>query len=200
VLVEAGVEWWYRSHEKNMPAAVVWTTAFPTTNDSFINVPFTDKTRQFLRYDEGRNCAWQEDDGTRWQGIYLYWKPGKIAVHLAKTHTPEVCLSAVGRKMIAKSDLQIFKANGLSLPFISYLFEGPNDRVHVFYCLWEDRASEQEFDTEMLTYGNRLAPVLAGRRNSGQRTLALAVWGIENQEQAAAAVQRQLEKLIRVAH
>jgi hypothetical protein len=170
----------------------------PADKDTFRELPLTENVRQFLRYDEGRNAVWREDDSIRWQGIYLRWKPGKVAVHLAKSHTPEVCLSAAGRKMVAKSDLRTFEVGGLQLPFFAYVFQGPQDRVHVFYCLWEDRAVRQDFDTESLTYGKRLAPVLAGRRNSGQRTLELAVWGIEEPEQAAAAMQQQLKEIVRV--
>lgn len=198
VLVEVGVEGWYRSHEARTPVSTAWTVAFPSDNPTYRELPFKERTRQLLRHDEGRNVVWQEDDGTRWQGIYLRWNPGKIAVHLAKSHTPEVCLSAAGRKLVSKSELRLLNVNGLSLPFFGFVFEGGRDRVRVYYCLWEDRALEQTFDTEELTYGNRLAPVLAGRRNSGQRTLELAVWGIADEQQAEAAVQRQLERIIRV--
>ena len=71
--------------------------------------------------------------------------------------------------------------------------------LHVFYCLWEDRAKAQSFRTTRMTYSNRLAPVLAGRRNSGQRLLEVAVWGLGDQQEAETALARELPKLIRVA-
>jgi hypothetical protein len=49
-----------------------------------------------------------------------------------------------------------------------------------------------------MTYANRLAPVLAGRRNSGQRSLEVAIWGIADQQEAEAALTRELENLIKV--
>jgi hypothetical protein len=49
-----------------------------------------------------------------------------------------------------------------------------------------------------MNYANRLAPVLAGRRNSGQRSLEVAIWGIADQNEADAALARELEKLIKV--
>jgi hypothetical protein len=49
-----------------------------------------------------------------------------------------------------------------------------------------------------MTYANRFAPVLAGRRNSGQRSLEIALWGIADQNEADAAFTRELEKLIKV--
>ena len=62
-------------------------------------MPFSEKTKQLLRYDEGINGAWEEADGSQWQAIFLRWNPGRIAVHLAKSHTPEVCLTAAGHEL-----------------------------------------------------------------------------------------------------
>jgi hypothetical protein len=68
----------------------------------------------------------------------------------------------------------------------------------VYYCLWEDRAPSKFFTTSSLSYENRFAAVLAGRRHLGQRSLELAIWGITDDETAQAAFERQLEELIRL--
>lgn len=47
-----------------------------------------------------------------------------------------------------------------------------------------------------MSYANRLAPVLAGRRNSGERSLEVAIWGIADRQEAEAAFARELGKLI----
>ena len=198
LVVEAGTELWYRSHESRVPMATAWHVEFPRDNATFRELPFSDKTRQFLRYDEGENGTWQEGADQRWQAIFLRWNPGQIAVHLAKSHTPEVCLTAAGRELISQSALRPLAVRGLRLPFRSYVVRDESGPLHVFYCLWEDRANAQSFRTTMMTYGNRLAPVLAGRRNSGQRSLEVAVWGIADQEAAEAALTRELEKLIKL--
>jgi hypothetical protein len=70
--------------------------------------------------------------------------------------------------------------------------------LHVFYCLWEDRTADQTFAATGLTWWNRFEPVLSGRRNLGQRSIELAVWGINDPVEAETAVRAQLEKLIRV--
>jgi hypothetical protein len=49
-----------------------------------------------------------------------------------------------------------------------------------------------------MNYVNRLAPVLAGRRNSGQRSLEVAIWGIDDHQEAEAALARELGKLIQI--
>jgi hypothetical protein len=66
----------------------------------------------------------------------------------------------------------------------------------VFYCLWDDRASAQGQSTMSLTFGNRLAPVLAGLRNPGQRSLEIAVSGVADAADAENALREQLEKLV----
>jgi hypothetical protein len=62
--------------------------------------------------------------------------------------------------------------------------------------LWDDRASAQGFKTMGLTYGNRLAPVLAGLRNPGQRSLEIAVAGPDNTAEAETALRAELGKII----
>jgi exosortase/archaeosortase family protein len=198
ILVEAGTELWYRSHEWGVPKTTAWEVDLPRDNPTFRDLPFSDKTKQFLRYDEGYNGAWQQGDGQKWQAIFLRWNPGRIAVHLAKSHTPEVCLTAAGRELMSQSGLRAIPVHGLQLPFRSYVVRDENGPLHVFYCLWEDRASAQSFRTTRMSYANRLAPVLAGRRNSGQRSLEVAIWGITDQNEADAALARELDKLIKV--
>jgi len=198
VLVEAGTELWYRSHEWRVPKTAIWHLEFPRGNPTFRELSLSDKTKQFLRYDEGFNGTWQQGSEQRWQAVFFRWNPGRIAVYLAKSHTPEVCLTAAGRELVSQSALRPVPVQGLQLPFRSYVVKDENGPLHVFYCLWDDRASAQSFRTTTMTYANRLAPVLAGRRNSGQRSLEVAIWGIANQNEAEAALARELDKLIKI--
>jgi len=198
VCVEVGTELWYRWHEAHLPQAVTWRVELPRHNPTFRDLPFSDQTRQFLRYDEGANGTWTEGSGVKLQAIFLRWNPGRTAPHLAKNHTPEICLTAAGHQLISQSDLRLVNVHGLRLPFRSYVLKDENAPVHVFYCLWEDRADEQFFQTTTLTYANRFEPVLSGRRNSGQRSLEIAMWGLDDPEEAEAALARELEKVIKL--
>jgi len=198
VLVEVGVESWYRWHEVRSPKSILWSMEWPRGNPTFSELPLAQRTKQLLRYDEASSVAWHEDDGTQWQMIYLRWLPGRIAVHLAKSHTPEVCLPAAGHTVETLPDLTYLSVRGLNLPFRKYILTDGGQIVYVFYCLWEDRGRDQSFQTTKLTYGNRLGPVLQGRRNVGQRSLEIVVQGISDAKDAEAAVLRQLEKLIKV--
>ncbi|HMP83308.1 MAG TPA: exosortase/archaeosortase family protein [Verrucomicrobiota bacterium] len=195
-LTEAGVEWWYRSHEKRAPTAVQWTVAWPTNAASFKQLPIPDVARQILRFDSGQSVAWMESDGTRWQAFSLQWEPGRTALHLARNHTPQVCLAAAGKDVVSESTLKWFPAGGLRMPFRGYEIGDATGTFYVFYCLWTDAGTEQGFETAGLTWGSRLAPVLAGVRNPGQRSFEIAIWGLLDAASAEAAVKRKLEELI----
>ena len=194
-LVEIAVEGWYRWHERRLPPATHWTMAWPTNNPTFKNASLPEKARQILRYDEGRSVAWAAE-GMEWQAVFLRWQPGRTALHLAQNHTPEVCLTAAGHALKTLSDRTWFTVGGVRLPFIVYAVENTSKPVYVFYCLWDDRASVQGRGTLSLNYGNRLAPMLQGLRNPGQRSLEIALTGNLEATQAEAALQSQLEKII----
>ena len=83
------------------------------------------------------------------------------------------------------------------MPFSVNQVENAARPFYVFYCLWDDRAGAQGFQTMGLAYGNRLAPVLAGLRNPGQRSLEIAVAGPDSAAAAEAALRYELEKLIK---
>jgi hypothetical protein len=193
--VEISVEAWYRSHEAKLPPAQQWGIAWPTNNSAFEEMPIPATARQILRYDEGRSAGWREDR-TAWQMIFLRWNPGRTALHLAQNHTPEVCLTAAGHRLDVISEQEWIDADGLRLPFAVYQVTDAARPFFVFYCLWDDRAVTQTFQTMALTYGNRLAPVLAGLRNPGERSLEIAVSGADDAPDAEAAVKQELEKLI----
>src|SRR5439155_18559486 len=95
--------------------------------------------RRLLRYDEATDARW-EAEGAAWQVIFLRWNPGKTASHLAKGHTPEVCLTASGHNLSSTSELMWFLASGLRMPFRKYAVLDEARPLHVFYCLWDDRA------------------------------------------------------------
>ena len=121
LLCEISVEGWYRVHESRLPPSAKWTVTCPTNNPSFRKLPFSGKTRHDLRYDEGFNAGWLGVDGLRWQVIFLRWNPGKIAVHLARSHTPQACLPATGRHILSTSEIRLLDVGGLRLPFRHYV-------------------------------------------------------------------------------
>jgi len=195
VISEVSIEAWYRWHEARVPIAVQWTVAWPVNNPAFKEIPLSASTLQILRFDEGRSAFWHEDS-LMWQAVFLRWKPGRTAIHLAQNHTPAICMTAAGHTLNAMSPQEWIEVNGLRMPFLAFQVMDAPQPFFVFYCLWDDRSSSQGFETMELTYGNRLAPVLAGLRNPGQRSLEIAVSGADAAAEAEAAVRAELEKLI----
>ena len=191
---EAGVEFWYARHESRVRARATWDVRLPAETPGFRELPFEARTIQLLRFDEGRNATWTDSDGTRCQAIFLRWNPGRIAVHLARSHTPEVCLTSSGHKLTGGIEPRSVTIGGLSLAFDVYHAE--RDELWVYYCLWEDGFSNDSNETERLTYGNRLRPVFEGRRNRGQRSLEIAVWSNASAEEVHLQVTRLLQSVV----
>jgi len=199
LVTEISVETWYRAHEARLPRATQWTLAWPTNNVAFKELPVAGRTRQILRYDEGRSAAWEEN-GLGWQAIFLRWNPGRTALHLAQNHTPGGCLTAAGHAVEVVAPQRWFDlggSNSVRLPFAIYELTDTARPVYIFYCLWNDRSSAQGFEGAGLTYDLRLAPVLAGIRNPGQRSLEIALTGPETAAAAEASMRTELEQLIR---
>jgi exosortase/archaeosortase family protein len=198
LLAELGTEIWYRTHESRLPAPVTWTMVVPRDATMLDRAPPSAKSKQLLRFDAGSEATWQDPAGRNWQAIFLHWNPGRIASRLAKDHTPAVCLGAAGRRLLAEARAQTVRVRGLQMQVYHYVATDPRGKVHVLYCIREDRSLEETNLLPSSIWQERLAPVLAGRRNSGQRSLELAVWGIEDDHEARRALIEQMQKIVRI--
>ena len=192
---EVAIHLWYASAPRVVTAE--WHAEFPRGDTSFKSVALPPATRQILRYNEGESGSWRNTDGTRWQMIYLRWKPGRVAATLARNHTPEVCLPAAGKNLREALDVPAVKAAGLSLPFRCFIAEQNGRPLFVFYSLWEDGASEQRLATQMLTRRARFEAVRDRRRNPGQRVLEIAISGARDAPHAEELLRKELPQLIR---
>jgi hypothetical protein len=132
--------------------------------------------------------------------FYFHWLPGRSAAYLAKFHTPDICLPASGYTLQINPGLDDVRVHGLLLPFRTYSMNTTGGLTYVFYCRWEDRSPEQGSKTADFdySYASRLDSVLEGRRSVGQRTLEILISGTGDLESAEAALERQLQTLIKV--
>jgi hypothetical protein len=129
----------------------------------------------------------------------LRWAPGRTSVQLARSHGPEVCLTASGAVMIADLGPRPMRINGVDLPARAYTFRAPREQIlYVFYCLWEQRpdTGASQSTAAELNITRRLDAVRMGMRNAGQQAIEVAVSDAAGPEQAEAAVKRFLEKTI----
>jgi hypothetical protein len=198
-LVEAGVELWYRHLESQLKPGPRWSVNFPQDNATLKELPIPADTRYLLRFDEGRQAAWTESDGTQWQVFYCSWLPGRVAGYLAKRHTPEICMQATGVKLVSGPELTMMNVHGVELPVRSYVFETAGGPINVFHCRWEAGADESAYVQHESARFNLVRGIWTGRGNKGQKVLEVIITGMDDPAQARAALVRQLEKLITVS-
>lgn len=202
---EISVRSWYRFHE-GASSQQQWT----------IQVPDRKQVKKFeidkavtsrLLCDEGHAFGWLESDFTKWQMLYFVWQPAwtqlqRIAVQDGKNHGPEHCLSAIGKTLKSNDGVKMIEFSQGKLPFQRYVFDDDGEKLHVFFCLWQDRlASWSEADYEKYYLKSpRLISILRGNRSAGEglQILELAVWGIDNGKDAEAALIHQLNELVKV--
>jgi exosortase len=198
LIVESGVQIWYRSREAHLKLGPAWTLSFPGDNPTLKDIPMDATTRNLLRFDEFKQAAWTEPDGTQWQGFYFSWLPGRVAGYLAKRHTPEICLTAAGLKLLSGPKLTVMNIHGVELPIRCYVFETEEGVVQVFHCRWEAGAGEDDYVAQESARYNLIRAIWAGRGDKGQKVLEFIISGMDNPEQAKQALARELEKLIKV--
>ena len=187
---------WYGFRERDLPPAVTWRIKPPREQAQFRELGMSDEARRLLRYDEGVNLGWTDDHGLDWQAIFLRWNPGGAAGRLARNHTPGDCLAAAGAQPLTEGGQQVIAVQGLQLPVRTYVARTERGLARIYYCLWEDRSSIRSFAPAYSTYAARLAAVRAGVRNSGQRSLELAVWNAVSEKESEEALQRVLTTII----
>jgi hypothetical protein len=195
-VVEISVESWYGWHENRLAAVKSWTLSWPTNNPTFQTQKLSDAALTMLQYDQGQSVGW-EADGVGWQAIFLQWNPERRARVLAQLHTPDVCLTAGGHPTTKESTIALVVIGDRQLPFSVYSVANTPQPVHVFYCLWNDRALAGERQRMPRTVADRWEPVRAGMRNCGHHSLEIALTGNLGEQEAESALQRELGKILR---
>ena len=193
MLAEIGVESWYRVHEAHLPPAKQSTVHWPVNNPTFKEQPLEAEALQLLKCDENRRAGWQEKRPAM-AGHFHQMEPGNPR----STWTlANVCMTGAGHTLNTISNCDWFDADGLRLPFAMFEVMDAPQPFYIFYCLWNDRLNAPGTGATYLSlFGNRLAPVLAGLRNSGQRSIEIALTGVSNASEAESAVRAELGKIL----
>ena len=158
LLVEAGAEAWYRTHERNLVATASWSVRWPEDAPGFRTVPISDEVKAMLRYDSGREAMWPvapndtsaQAEPTGAEGMtsmfFFRWQPGATNILRARAHRPDICLPSTGWAMTADHGVRAYElADGAAaLPFRHFTFAHPLDEnhsltAHAFFCEHEDR-------------------------------------------------------------
>lgn len=198
VAVEFGVESWYRIRESHLAPGPAWSVSFPVANPTFKELPLTREEHELLRFDQGQKGQWREPDGTEWQAFYFNWLPGRVAGYLAKRHTPDICMTAVGLKMVSGPDLMVLKVNGLELPVRHYVFNSASGPLQVYQIRWDAGEGKDTYTADESSRFNLIRGVWAGRGNKGQKVFEIITGSYDDPELARQALMRELDKLIKV--
>jgi exosortase len=212
--VEAGAEFWYRIHERDLIARPGWTVRWPKNEPGYRELKIDSEVRNILRFDSGHEVAWKpkkEGVVTPYADVdYLFffrWNPGSGTILRARAHRPDICLPAAGWKEVGHDRIQRYLVGpNRSLPFRRFDFVkenrgGPPLHAVAFFTLHEDVAHESErgLKAEAGLYSNwdwadRWRVVRNGIRNRGQQVLELIM--LMPPDAGDSAADRQFAKLL----
>jgi exosortase len=191
-----GTEVWYRAHETT--DAPGWSLRWPVDKRMFAEIPITNLEAKLLSFDEGRGAEWTNQDRSHWVAYFFRWDKGPSWSRIrARRHRPEVCFAAAGSTLCGDHGMITVQTKDISIPFHAQVFEDSGVKEYVFFCVWEDGALNSGAPLEdKWSRITRLRSVLLGQRNLGQQTLEIVISGVESQQQAEAALRRELAPLI----
>ena len=193
-------ELWYRSREGQFIERPRWRVEWPQANDTLHLLPVAETTRAVLHYDEASSAAWEDPGPVRWWSFFARWKPGRTALQLVRSHSPEICLPATGRIFRDERPSLSIQAGPVPLDFRVYEFEEAGRPLFVFVSLQDDKAEalDAKAGPEEWNARGRLRAAWRGRRNLGQRLLEIAVTGFDDYGRAKEAAARTVNEIVRM--
>ena len=95
LLVEAGTELWFRSHERTVSSRADWSVNGAAPGSGLMKTQVPAGIRAQFNFDNGFQAAGKDDAGNFWQLYYFRWFPShslenRVAVQLAKTQPRNV--------------------------------------------------------------------------------------------------------------
>jgi exosortase len=200
VVVFGSTEFWYRSHEKQLIERPSWEVRWPVGNETLRQLPIPESTRAILHYDAASSVAWQQPREVQWWSFFAHWKPARAALQLVRSHSPEICLPAIGRTFRAELPHVMSRAGPVPLDFRAYEFEQNGQPLFVFVCIQEDKvpASGSPANEQEWSFRGRLHAAWRGQRNLGQRLLEVAVIGFNDFSRAREAMEKTGAEIVEV--
>jgi exosortase len=196
-VVEVSVYWWYQSEGTHADRTLPWTVRLPREKPGFREIPLSETTWRFLRYDAALNASWTASDATAIQVVFLRWNPGRLARLAAKSHTPEICLAAAGNAPVADPEPVSVEVQGVTLPFKLFRITLQGRPAFVYYLLWADGMLNPVVQED--TYRSRFASVLGRVKGQGQCSLEVVVFGAADASQAEKSLRAELRGIIKLS-
>ena len=186
-------EIWFRMHD--LPGGDYWAWKIAPRNAvaGVTRVPVAEGTLRMLFHPEGFSEKWIGERGEAGQVFFFQWPAGRTAVQSVQMHSPEVCLASMGMHM--ERPLADFEAGSQAvLRLHAWLFTQGGRPVYVFHSIMEQGAGalvdQAVADQSPIA---RVASVVLGKRNRGQRMLEIAFWNLHDESEARASLTRYLE-------
>ena len=195
-IADISVGLWYYIREAGIKPGPNWSLVLPKENPTLKTLAFTPDENILLRFDDGVQGEWEEPDGTIWRAFYFDWLPGRVTGYLAKRHTPDICLSAMGLKMTSGPTIIKVTVNGVTLPMRYYVFDSDEGPLQVFQGHWEPG-----IDKEYTDYSTRftlIRGVWTSRGNKGQKVVEIVITGCNDPVLAQKELVQELQKMIKV--
>jgi exosortase len=213
LLVEIGVEAWYRVQERSLATQTPWSVQWPSTAPAKLK-PIDERVKRLLRFNEGGSAEWPvtlpAQSSARALLYFFRWEAGSTSIIRARGHRPDICLPSSGWRLAADHGLRYYKAaENFALPFRHYSFvreeEGrPVVFGRAFFCVHEDRVRQSPpgaapgdataMEVTQWMIAERCKIVWEGSRNPGQQVLELIL--ISRQEIPVAAAEASFSELL----
>jgi hypothetical protein len=136
--------------------------------------------------------------GVLWWTFFARWEPQQTALLLVRSHSPEICLPAAGRTFLREVEPLAVETETLPLSFRVYHFEHGGRPLFVYVSIQEDKVppGANAIAASEWNLQGRLRAVAHGQRNLGQRLLEIAVIGLEDAQQANAALAQTVRQIV----
>jgi hypothetical protein len=128
------------------------------------------------------------------QGFYFEWQPESVSADYSTMHNPEVCLGAIGVKVVEELEPISVEKHDVFLSARFFHYEDRGRSLYVLFLVQTQNSQKSEARTAWMRY--RWDPVLEGRRNEGQRLIEIGLWDVPTQVSAKAIFISTLELLI----
>jgi len=191
---------WFRFHESDIPRETELTLLPPKSKSNFRELPIPAQVRAQLHCDKAQSVRWINSDQTQWQLFHFRWYPAhsftdRVSVHLAKSHRPEICLPATGRRLDQELEPTTVTLGGIEFAFRTYRFYQEDRPLYVFYCAREDGAPAGASINMRETHVRRFEAAWKGTRGLAQRVIELVIFGQADFAQARESFQHELPNL-----
>src|SRR6266480_2224938 len=124
VLVEIGVEAWYRMHERTTIATPAWSARWPEDAPGYREIKTDERVRELLRFDSAHEAVWRSPNLAETHYMFFFrWNAGSGTILRARAHRPDICLPSAGWKQLGPDRVESFPiSDGHSLAFRRFTF------------------------------------------------------------------------------